>query len=607
MSLAKRLQRGTGRLFNLMRTRIILFLAVILLLICLFSNMALYQLYAANATRMRAQDNQARMVQVIGYANRTFENLRHVADIIWQQELLQQQIDQLDRGAFSPPIYREIIDYLQSIVNTMPYLVAIDLYLEDQGAICTSDGGLYSLSEEQQIRVAAYARATEQVAWVNDYSSVVNMVYFRPRKLITLRRPLYSVTTGEKVGFLALSLNETEFCSMMGIADENDPITILLATSGQQLLRAPRLALPSQAAEQILSSHAPASGRLGPYDGVWFTYARMPENDWILVSSFLESDALTEVAQIRNYILVILATCALAFVFIAVLAERWVLSPVNTLVSQMQRIEEGNFDVRIAQQRPDEFGYIFRSFNNMVEKLQFLFEKSFNEELLKKDAELKLMQSKMDPHFIYNIFNDMNWLLELQQYDTLGRMIDSVSNYYKRSVNFGEDSICIFDNVQLLRYYREIQQIRYPGRFECTIDVAGELMEEKIPNFLLQPLLENAILHGIEPQGEFGHILVSGWREGEEMHFMVQDDGAGIPPDRLQGIREMLESGTAQVRSNYALLNIHRRIRMSYGPAYGLTIESEEGRGTRVSFSLPIAAPNGKKEGDGHVPDADCG
>jgi len=320
----------------------------------------------------------------------------------------------------------------------------------------------------------------------------------------------------------------------------------------------------------------------------YYVFLTSQYNGWTYVSKFPEANILKSIGQVRDYIVLILIAFACSFLLIALLTSKKMLQPVNSLVSVMNRVEKGDFGARISQKRSDEFGYIFDNFNKMTEKIQYLFTKLFEEEVLKKDAELKLLQSKINPHFIYNIFNDMSWLLELQRYEDLGEMIYAVSSFYKKSLNSGDDFIYIFDNVQLLRYYCNIQKIRFTDKFECTIDIAGELMDKKIPNFMLQPLLENSIAHGIEPKKEGGVIKIFGYTEGENMVFVVEDNGVGIEQESLNKICAALNDENSQTSDNFALININRRIKLYYGEQYSLKISSEFMSGTRVEFKIPL-------------------
>ncbi|MDF2988449.1 MAG: sensor histidine kinase, partial [Eubacterium sp.] len=216
-----------------------------------------------------------------------------------------------------------------------------------------------------------------------------------------------------------------------------------------------------------------------------------------------------------------------------------------------------------------------------------LFGELYEQKLLQKDAELKLLQSKINPHFIYNIFDNMNWLIQLERYQELEVLVDSVSDYFKKSLNAGRDFITVSDTLEQLKSYVQIQLIRFKNRFTCQFDFDDEILDINIPNFMLQPLLENAICHGIEPKAEESHIQIKGIRIEERIFFTVEDDGVGIDPERIQNIITFLESNQPESDNYFALANINKRIKLYYGEEFGLTVRSTRGMGTKVTVIIP--------------------
>lgn len=208
-------------------------------------------------------------------------------------------------------------------------------------------------------------------------------------------------------------------------------------------------------------------------------------------------------------------------------------------------------------------------------------------ELLHKDAQLRLLQSQMNPHFIYNIFNNMHWLLKLKRYKDLDTIITGVSVFYSRTLNDGKLLIRIDHIMEQLNSYIQIQQIRFRNRFSFSMKIEPTLQKEEILNHLLMPLLENSIIHGIEPLTGFFHIKITGRNEQSKIIFTVEDNGAGISDEKLSSIRQSLKNETMQ-EEFFALQNIHRRILLFYGPEYGLNIESKIGQGTCCTVTLPF-------------------
>jgi two-component system sensor histidine kinase YesM len=182
----------------------------------------------------------------------------------------------------------------------------------------------------------------------------------------------------------------------------------------------------------------------------------------------------------------------------------------------------------------------------------------------------------------------MNWLIQLERYDELEILVDSVSTYFKRSLNAGKDFISVADTLEQLESYVQIQKIRFKNRFECIFDFDEEIIDMIIPNFILQPLLENAICHGVEPKTEKCLIQVKGIKIKERVFFTIEDDGAGISADTLKKISDFLANDKTDEDNYFALANINKRIKLYYGEEYGLTIRSTEGVGTKVTVIIPF-------------------
>ena len=268
------------------------------------------------------------------------------------------------------------------------------------------------------------------------------------------------------------------------------------------------------------------------------------------------------------------------------------------LIKFMKEVEKGIFDLTIVHSDNDEFGYIYNSFNRMVSRIKELFEKLYAQMVEQKNAELKLLQYKINPHFIYNIFDNMNWLIELGKYDELGELVGHVSSYYKRSLNVGKDFISIANTKKQLESYIEIQKIRFGDRFNSFINFDDSIKDICIPNFILQPIVENAICHGIEPKDEGGIVNIKGNKIADNIVFVVEDNGVGIKSDLLKKINDVLNTENDESCEYFAVSNINKRIKLFYGNSYGLSINSIEQEGTMVKIIIPFTAisNNGKSE-----------
>jgi two-component system sensor histidine kinase YesM len=310
-------------------------------------------------------------------------------------------------------------------------------------------------------------------------------------------------------------------------------------------------------------------------------------NGWMYVSVVPVAISMENMSELSIYVILFFAMTVMVALVLILLFFGKVYRKINRIILFMNEVEKGNFNISIQHNDKDEFGYMYTSFNNMVSRIKELFEQLYEHMMLQKDAELKLLQSKINPHFIYNIFDNMNWLIELERFDELESLVSSVSTYFKSSLNVGKDFISISNTIKQLESYVQIQKIRFGNRFNCIIDFDDEILDMLIPNFTLQPLVENAICHGIEPKIDEGLIQVKGVKINNRVFFTVEDNGFGIKSDKLNSIIKFLESDKEDDGNYFAIANINKRIKLHYGNEYGLVIKSKEGIGTKVTVIIP--------------------
>lgn len=294
-----------------------------------------------------------------------------------------------------------------------------------------------------------------------------------------------------------------------------------------------------------------------------------------------------EIVNLRNDIALVAAIAVAAMLILSFLFMEHIYRPMYRLLSAMKQFAvKKDFGYQIEEKRKDEFGILFEGFNRMTQNLQQLVKNLYEEKLLKQEFELRLMQSKINPHFLYNTLNSIYSIAKIHGVREVSEMTYALSHFFRHSLK-GDDWITVKEMLDHIEYYLRIQKIRYRDKFEVAIDVEDELMEMPILKLLLQPLVENAIIHGIEMKKGKGTIEVTGYRTGDDVVFAVSDDGLGMTPERLEEVRKHLESGMQSSDDIFALTNVNNRIKHYYGQQYGLQIYSQPGQGTTLEVILP--------------------
>lgn len=283
---------------------------------------------------------------------------------------------------------------------------------------------------------------------------------------------------------------------------------------------------------------------------------------------------------IVSTVIFMIVACIAAVAVAGTLFSRKFITRIEQLRNNMKTVEEGSLEVNVVSDSKDEVGDLIRGFGNMVDKTKVLIKKVYVEEIARKEYEMKALQAQINPHFLYNSLSIINWrALRIRAAD-ISEMAQLLSTFYRTTLNKGDNMILVSDEILNVQSYMKIQLIMHSNSFEVEYQIDEAIFPYHMPNLMLQPLIENAIIHGIENRDEGGKIMLSGKLENGCIVFRVEDNGIGIPPDRLSLLLESPSKG-------YGLKNVHERAQVMYGPEYGITINSIVHLGTEVTLKLP--------------------
>ena len=261
--------------------------------------------------------------------------------------------------------------------------------------------------------------------------------------------------------------------------------------------------------------------------------------------------------------------------------------PIRSLCDVTRLAGSGDFEVRAREGGDEELAVLGSSFNQMVERIGNLVEDIRVEQLNLRVTELKLLQAQINPHFLYNTLDTIIWLAEAGKKEEVVMMVTSLSDFFRTTLSKGKDYIRVEEEEAHIRSYLQIQQFRYQDILEYELRIPPELHEYQM--LTLQPLVENALYHGIKNKRGLGKIMVTAQETDGKLIFCVRDNGRGMDPRRLAYVKKVIEGESADKNepSGFGLYNVEQRIRQNYGLDYGLSIESEYEKGTEVKVVIP--------------------
>lgn len=273
--------------------------------------------------------------------------------------------------------------------------------------------------------------------------------------------------------------------------------------------------------------------------------------------------------------------CIFAAVLAYFITSGMVSGRIERLTCLMQEVQEGSMDMQVGSDDRDEIGMLYRGFGSMMKRIRTLINEVYLGKITQKEAELKALQAQINPHFLYNTLSLINWKALAAGEEDISRMTLAMSTFYRTALNRGRNVLQVEAELSNTRAYLEIQSMLHDGDFDYEIEVQPEILQCESLNLILQPLVENAIHHGIEEKTDGrGKISVRGWKEDNCVWFMVEDNGVGMEQKVADKILTMESKG-------YGVRNVDERIRLCYGEKYAMKVESVVGKGTKMTIHFP--------------------
>lgn len=316
------------------------------------------------------------------------------------------------------------------------------------------------------------------------------------------------------------------------------------------------------------------------------TYFHSPYTNWTYWYMIPYNELFIRVRLIRYFLVVLFFVLFVTMAGFAVYFSKMVTDPIERLAGAMKQVQKGNFqtvDKFVPLELPkDEVGELYRDFTRMIQEIQRLIKENYEKQLLIKETEMKALQSQINPHFLYNTLESINWMAKANQQHSISNMVESLGFLLRNSISMKESLITIEKELEVVRHYIRIQKFRFEERLDFRIEVPDEVRQFKIPKFTIQPLIENAIKYALEPKIGPCQIILQAFEKDGDFYVVVKDNGPGM--DGLSTVRHVHEGKGNGIGIN----NIEQRIKLFFGSDYGIMIQSQTGKGTKVIVRLPV-------------------
>ena len=421
-------------------------------------------------------------------------------------------------------------------------------------------------------------------------SHVQNAIKSSYKWVITLSRPLVNYKTGENDGVFFIDLNYNAISSLCSnnniggsgyifILDENGNI---IYHPQQQLMYG---GLKTENIDEIMSS---TKDHFQSEEGdKLYTISKSDMTGWTVVGAAYTSELLKNNKQAQMMYLLVAGVLLLGVIAISSIISREITKPIRQLRDSMSMVEEGRFDkANVPVTASNEVGSLSKSFNVMTERIHTLMEQNVYEQKQKRKNELKALQAQINPHFLYNTLDSIIWMSEAGRNDEVVLMTSALARLFRQSISNDKEQVTVAEEIEYVRSYLTIQKMRYKDKLEYSIDVSPEINHVMIIKFALQPIVENAIYHGLKYKDTKGNLSIRGYVRGKKAYITIADDGVGMEEAALEHIFD--ETKKEHKSNGVGVPNVQKRLKLYYGQEYGISYISRKGVGTVATVTVPL-------------------
>lgn len=421
-------------------------------------------------------------------------------------------------------------------------------------------------------------------------SHVQNAIQSSYKWVITLSRALVNNQTGEREGLFFVDLNYSaisDLCNNNSI-EEKGYIFVLDAEGNivyhpkQQLmyggLKTENIDAIMECEEDSLIIDEGGESKL-------YTMSKSKRTGWTVVGAAYTSELLKNNEQAQIWYLLVASILLLAVIGISGIISREITKPIRSLRDSMRKVQNGQFDTHVEVITENEIGSLGRSFNLMTSEIRALMEQNVYEQKQKRKSELKALQAQINPHFLYNTLDSIIWMSEAGENDEVVEMTSALARLLRQSISNDQEEVELEKEIEYVKNYLTIQKMRYKDKLEFFIYVDPRVAHVPVIKLVLQPLVENAIYHGIKYKETKGNLKIYAKPVDGRVEIVVADDGIGMDEDVMEHIFD--EHRKEQKRNGVGVPNVQKRLQLQYGSEYGIRYESVKGAGTKVVITIP--------------------
>lgn len=583
--------RMFGKFKSIQSTMLVSFSALMVLAMLVF--MVIAMRYTSGAIYENSINYMSQIIQQVNYDIDTYiEYMENISSVIAKSSDVPRYLfDQNQTEAEREAEKERILTQFQTIMESRD-----DIY----NVAAVAKNGRYIINQGDD-ELTGYVDI-ESLDWyqaamesksgiVVSSSHVQNAIQSSYKWVITLSRALVNNQTGEREGLFFVDLNYSaisDLCNNNSI-EEKGYIFVLDAEGNivyhpkQQLMYG---GLKTENIDAIMECREDSLIIDEGGDSKLYTMSKSKRTGWTVVGAVYTSELLKNNEQAQMWYLLVASILLLAVIGISSIISREITKPIRSLRDSMRKVQNGQFDTHVEVITENEIGSLGRSFNLMTSEIQALMEQNVYEQKQKRKSELKALQAQINPHFLYNTLDSIIWMSEAGENDEVVEMTSALARLLRQSISNDKEEVELEKEIEYVKNYLTIQKMRYKDKLEFFIYVDPRVAHVPIIKLVLQPLVENAIYHGIKYKETKGNLKIYARPVDGRVEIVVADDGIGMDEDVMEHIFD--EHRKEQKRNGVGVPNVQKRLKLQYGSEYGIRYESVKGAGTKAVITIPV-------------------
>jgi two-component system sensor histidine kinase YesM len=440
-----------------------------------------------------------------------------------------------------------------------------------------------------------------KVLWLAPHLNETDGIFQTNEKVITLSNVIRDRWSANDIGVIAISLKPESFTKIFTGLD--------IMEKGEVFIVDPQGTFIYNRNKELWGEHfSDASlvskiyGKTDKKEQSYFDYdingkkylisfSKIQNNNWTIISLIPYSYLMQKTNYILFFTICIIVMFILFAIYISFSVSFSISNSLNNLIRSFRIVEKGQFNIQVDHSGNDDINRLNLMYHRMVLRLDHLINELYKTKLINKEVQITALKAQINPHFLYNTLETINSIAKIRNIKEISQMTKSLSSMFRYSIKGDQDFVTLREEIDNVKHYISILNIRHDNKIGFVLDIADEVYEYKIPKLILQPLVENSILHGIELKKEKGTIYIHSFVEENHLKLIVIDNGLGIPLDKqdlLQAQLENTEEMQDHLGKGIGLLNVKDRLQIYYSDKYQFKLESTLGEGTSITLRLPL-------------------